>query len=1002
MKHNGIGIFTLIISRKILSLIFCLFFSYAGAKSPTNYRFQQEVNYTIHVTLDDKKHELNAFETIHYTNHSNDTLRLLYFHLWPNAYSSNNTALARQLFQSKGKEKLFESPILRGSIDSLDFKIDNEKVSWQLLAGQPDICTIQLNHALLPGDSIQITTPFRVKIPLGVTSRLGHIGQSYQISQWYPKPAVYDENGWHPMPYLDQGEFYSEYGNYDVSITLPSNYITGATGNLHNEYEIEKLSAMAADTSWESSPGEQNIVFPPSSLTLKTLRYTEQHVHDFAWFSDKRFHVLKGKVILPRSGREVTTWAMFTDQEADLWKHSISYINRAVSYLSALTDEYPYNNFTAVQSALNAGVGMEYPGITVIGLAENSYSLDEVITHEIIHSWFYSAVGSNERRYPYMDEAITNAYTTRYLQHYYPGKKLWEVYLGKRKLAKFLHIENMPLEQMEELEWLLAARNNLEQPINLPAPDYTTMNYGIMLYTKASRGFEYLRKYLGDSVFDSSMQHYYEQWKFRHPQPEDLQAAFNSITSKNLSWFFDDFLGTTKRMDYKIARLTNNRLLVKNKGELNSPFVLAGMNGDSLSFEKWYDGFNGKKWIALPPGNYSEIRIDPRHISPELYRLNNNYRLNKLFPKADPINARFLFTIDDPSKRTLLYIPVINWNRENGFMAGILIHNGFLIPKPIEYLIMPFYTFKDPGVAGYGRIAWNIIPYNQIIRLATFSVEGTKFGAPGNQDYHKVKTGMEIFFRKENMINPYQHKVMGYYTFASDLADIVLMQKAGINKYVQLGYQLDKNSLINPFKALTFMEINQSYQKLSFELNYRYSYYRKRQGLDIRLFGGTMLKNQGKVGFYSFAPGGRSGREMYLYEGTYPDRFTEPSGTFWSRQMTLSEGGLVSPVNTMLGYSKWLVSANISSNLPGRTGNIAIKPFLNLLLNSHGQETVNSPVFFWEAGLKTGIWNLFEIHVPLLVSRNIDAITGSFKDRIRFIFQLNSLNQMRLRQGLAY
>lgn len=1001
MKHNGPGNYKIIILKKILSLIFCSFYTYVQALPASNQRFQQQVNYTIQVTLDDKKHELNAFETIRYINHSKDTLRLLYFHLWPNAYSSNNTPLARQLLQSKGKEKLFEDPVLKGSIDSLDFKIDNEKVNWQLLQGQPDICTISLNHPLLPGDSIQITTPFRVKIPLGVTSRLGHIGQSYQISQWYPKPAVYDENGWHPMSYLDQGEFYSEFGDYDVSITLPSNYITGATGNLHNAYEIEKLTILAADTSWVSSSGEQNTAFPPSSLAMKTLRYTEQQVHDFAWFCDKRFHVLKGKVILPRSGREVTTWAMFTDQESDLWRHSISYINSAISYLSSLTDEYPYNNFTAVQSALNAGVGMEYPGITVIGLAENSYSLDEVITHEIIHTWFYSAAGSNERRYPYLDEGITSAYTSRYLQQRYPDKKLWEVYLGKRKIASFFHIEDMPLERMEELEWLLSARNNLEQPVNLPAPDFTTMNYGIMLYNKAPRGFEYLRHYLGDSLFDNSMQHYYHQWKFRHPQPEDLQNAFKSSTKKDLSWFFDDLLGTTKRMDYKIARLSDHHLLVKNKGELVSPFVLACMNGESITFEKWYDGFKGQKWIELPPGNYSEIKIDPLHITPELYRLNNNYRLGKLFPKADPINARFLFTIDDPARRTLLYIPVINWNRENGFMAGVLIHNGFLIPKPFEYMIMPFYTFKNPGLAGYGRIAWNIIPYNQIIRMATLSVEAAKFGAPGNQDYHKVKTGLEVFFRKENMNNPYQHKAMGYFTFATDLQDILFMQKAGMKQYLHLGYQLDKRSLINPFKALALMEMNHSYQKLSFELNYRYSYYRKKSGLDFRLFGGTMLKEPGEAGYYSFAPAGRGGREMYLYEGTYPDRFAEPFTTFWSRQMTLSEGGLVSPVNAMLGYSNWLVSANISSNLPGIAGNIAVKPFLNLLLNSHGLNAVNTPAFFWEAGLKAGIWNLFEIHVPILVSKNIDTITGTFKDRIRFIFQLNSFNQIRLRQGLV-
>jgi len=286
--------------------------------------FQQEVNYKIQVTLNDKQHELNAYEAIQYINNSADTLQLLYFHLWPNGYSNNHTDLAKQLFSSKGKERLFDDPELKGSIDSLDFKVDNRQIQWSLLPGQPDICKLLLNKPLAPGDTLHITTPFRVRIPKGVTSRLGHIGESYQISQWYPKPAVYDKGGWHQMPYLDQGEFYSEFGNYDVSITLPKNYTVGATGNLQNELETERLNLLATDTIWKSFKGIRESYFPPSSTQMKTLRYTQSQVHDFAWFADKRFHVLKGRVKLPKSGREVTTWVLFTDQQANLWDHAIS------------------------------------------------------------------------------------------------------------------------------------------------------------------------------------------------------------------------------------------------------------------------------------------------------------------------------------------------------------------------------------------------------------------------------------------------------------------------------------------------------------------------------------------------------------------------------------------------------------------------------------------------------------------------------------------------------
>jgi len=982
-------------------LIICLFITGSFSSVSSQEYFQQEVNHKINVALDDKRHELNAFETIEYINNSPDTLHYLYFHLWPNGYKNNNTELAKQLFSSKGKQKLFNDPELNGYIDSLDFKIDGQSVQWNLLPGQPDICQLWLTKGLRQRDTIVITTPFHVKIPKGVTSRLGHIGESYQISQWYPKPAVYDRNGWHQMSYQDQGEFYSEFGRFDVSITLPANYIVGSTGNLQNKEEAEMLDQLASDTSWVSTIDYKDVDIPPSSNNLKTLRYTENNIHDFAWFADKRFHVLKGKVKLPDSGREVTSWVMFTNQQAEIWKDALSYVNNAIMYFSKWNGEYPYQSFTAVQSALNAGDGMEYPGITVIGMAKDAYTLDEVITHEIGHSWYYSALGSDERRYPFMDEGITSSNEVRYMNETYPQKKLWEVYLNNKKLARFFHIDKMPVRQMLEFEWMAQARENLEQSINLASEDYTTLNYSLIIYNKAGAGFKYLRSYLGDSVYDSAMHDYYRNWKFKHPQPDDLRQSIESSTGKDLSWFFNDFVGTTKRLDYEVVRLEDQQLLVKNKGELVSPLVISGMIGDSICFEKWVDGFEGQQWIKLPEGSYSEIKIDPRHVMPELFRRNNNIRKTGIFPKSDPVRAQLYFSLEDPEKRYLMYIPALNWTKENGLMFGVALHNGFLTPKPFEYFVMPFYTFNQPGLAGFGKVAYNITPFEKFIRKATFSLEGTQFGAPGDQNYHNIKGGLDLYFRPKNMNRLLTQKVYGKYIAASDLYQIELQQKATMSSYLQFGYQLDKSSIINPFNLQASAESGPSYLKTSVELNYKISYYGKKKGLDIRLFAGTMLKNNPNVPFYGLAAGGRSGREQYLFEGTYPDRFSAFPSSFWSRQMTLTEGGLVSPVNEHLGYSRWLVSLSLTSSLPGKISKIPIKPFVNLLLNDHGLATGTGSPFFYEAGFKAGLWSFFEIYLPLVVSGNIESVTGSFKDRIRLVFNLNSFSQVKLNSGFG-
>jgi len=987
--------FTRYFSRQCL--LFSLGIIWPFLKISAQAYFQQKVNYEIHVTLNDLKHELSGSETIEYINNSRDTLGFLYFHLWPNGYSSNNTALAKELINIGGKAKLFKDPELKGYIDSLNFEVENQSIIWNILPGFPDICRLNLNKPLKPGDTIHVSTPFHVKIPKGVTSRLGHIDQSYQISQWYPKPAVYDRSGWHQMPYLDQGEFYSEYGNFDVNITLPANYIVGATGILQNEDEKKWLNVVASDTAWMRIPDYLVDNFPPSSVHNKTLRYKENNIHDFAWFADKRFHVMKGRVRLPESGREVTTWAMFTNQEDYLWMRAISYEKGAIWYFSKWNGDYPYDNFTAVQSALNSGAGMEYPELTVIGLAGDPYLLDDVIAHEVCHSWFYSAIGSDERRFPFMDESIATANESRYMNIRYPGKKLWELSLKNRKMAAFFHILNTPAQRIQELEWLIPARRNLEQSIDLPAAEYSYNNYENIIYSKASAGFNYLRAYLGDSLYDSAMHDYYRIWKNKHPQPADLRSVFENHTDKDLTWFFDDFLSTTKRLDYKIARYRNGKVLIKNQGELKAPILIAGLKGDSICSEKWEDGFAGQKWINTSPEKLTQIRIDPEHKMTELFRLNNNIRTSGVFRKADPVKYQLIYTIEDPDNRYLIYFPVVNWSSADGFMAGVALQNVSLIPKPVEYFAMPFYSFRNNGVTGYGKISFNKIPYDSFIRLASLTLEGEQFGVPGEQYFHKVKTGLELYFRPSKVTDFVVKKLFGYYIAASDLNQIEALTHAEMRSFLQFGYQMERTSVVNPYNLTASYESGKSYQKTSVELNYKYSYRGKKSGLELRAFAGTMLSNSSTDQYYSFSPSGRSGREQYLLEGVYPDRFAEFPKTFFSRQMTISEGGLVSAVNDSLGYSRWLCSLTLTSGLPGKASKIPLKAFVNLLLNDHGIGNGAKSTLFCEAGIKAGIWDFLEVYFPFLVSDNVNAITGPFKERIRFVFRLDKLNPFKLK-----
>ena len=258
--------------------------------------WQQEVNYNIEVKLNDDQHTLSGYEEFEYINNSPDALEKIYIHIWPNAYKDKNSALARQQYKD-GKQLLIYGPDnIKGNIDSLDFKVNGNKVKWSFHHHE-DIAILELSTPLAPGSKITVSTPFKVKIPSGSISRLGHIDQSYQITQWYPKPAVYDKEGWHHMPYLNQGEFYSEYGSFDVKITLPKNYIVGATGDLQTESELEFMNRLAEKTAKElpnisdskALRAKTPNTIPPTSKEWKTIQFTQNNVHDFAWFADKRY-----------------------------------------------------------------------------------------------------------------------------------------------------------------------------------------------------------------------------------------------------------------------------------------------------------------------------------------------------------------------------------------------------------------------------------------------------------------------------------------------------------------------------------------------------------------------------------------------------------------------------------------------------------------------------------------------------------------------------------------
>lgn len=489
--------------------------------------WQQQVNYQLDVSLNDVEHTLDGYAKIDYTNHSPDTLRFIWFHLWPNAYKNDRTAFSDQLLQNGRTDFYFANNEQRGYINRLDFKVNNTTALTQDHPQHQDIIKLLLPQPLPPGGSVQIGTPFHVKLPDNF-SRGGHQGQSYQIAQWYPKPAVYDRNGWHPMPYLDQGEFYSEWGNYTVQITLPANYALAATGQLQNPQErsanpvvppkpVGKKQPAPLGKAGKAKPAD----FPPSDTRMATYVFTQERVHDFAWFADKRYVVKADSFLLP-SGRSLKLMAYHLPDKKGIWNNSLAMMKKTVLARSEWLGEYPYHTLTVVEAPMGFEGGMEYPTITSLSGVTSAEGLEELISHEVGHNWNQGILASNEREHPWMDEGFNTFYDNRYGQQT----------SAQAAKDKGFAANHLPADWEDLLLRTLMAEK-ADQPIATPAEIFTEANSNLVAYTKTAQWLALLEKAMGRPLFDSCMREFYRRWQFKHPQPSDFKTVVEEVSGKN-------------------------------------------------------------------------------------------------------------------------------------------------------------------------------------------------------------------------------------------------------------------------------------------------------------------------------------------------------------------------------------------------------------------------------------------------------------------------------------
>lgn len=676
--------------------------NYISAENPYYWKtrpipdyWQQDVHYKILCNLQPEFDKIDGVETLTYRNNSPDRLEVLYFHLYQNAYKEGS--YMDKLYKQQGKPLDFGENA-RGT------EIHNVMHEGRAVAFSIDntLMKVYLNYALDPGEKtdidIDFTTYFsggdadrrmktikeKVRSPQGFTYEVTH----YDVVHWYPRVAVYDHKfKWCVDQHLGH-EFYGDFGSFDVHINLPAYYLLEATGVLQNETEAlpdELKKRIDLSNFKDKKYGEvADELLPYDNNRGKRWVFHATNVHDFAFTADPTYRRMVVKL------GNIDCVAMARERKAARWQDAAEYCAKFVQVYNNDIGRYAYPKMVVA----DADDGMEYPMLTLDGGESPDYY--SLFAHEIGHNWFYGMVGNNETYRAFLDEGFTQFLT------------VWAMdkVVGKNDpmMQKYARINGKMSNRYAEAygPYIKAAIHDDDGVLNTHSDDFgghgSSPEYG-QVYTKTATMLYNLKYVLGEETFLRAMKYYFNKWKFRHPYPEDFRQAMTEATGTDLNWFFDQWLDTDKKIDYKVKSvrpLPNKQTAItfQRKGSMKMPLdftvvskegkfdyhVPVGLyekNDSSVKvLPRWESRGNlNPQYTVIVPYRVRNVFIDPQHLLADLNLLNNSRRPPvKIRPELAPKTE--IYGNWEYYKVSLR--PSLWWNGFSGMAAGVSISGNYL------------------------------------------------------------------------------------------------------------------------------------------------------------------------------------------------------------------------------------------------------------------------------------------------------------------------------------
>jgi hypothetical protein len=518
--------------------------------------WQQRAEYEMEIDFDVTKHQFEGTQNLVYYNNSPDTLHSVFYHLYYNAFQPGSMMDVRSRTipdpDRRVKDRIFKlKPEEEGYHKINELKQNGQAVEFVI---EGTILEVKLNKPIMPGKKAQFDMKFSSQVPLQIrrTGRMNKEGIDYSMTQWYPKMAEYDLNGWHSNPYIGR-EFHGVWADFDVKITIQKDYVIGGTGYLQNPQEIGH--------GYEDKSKE---VKAPEGDEL-TWHFVAPKVHDFAWAADPDYKHTTAQV----TDGPLLHFFFQTDTLVENWDSLPPFAVQCFELMNERFGKYPYEQYSVIQGGDG---GMEYPMATLITSHGSMRGLISVTVHESIHSWYQGLLATNESKFPWMDEGFTT-----YAQYYV----LTQIYKSKtinpygRSYGSYASL----------------ARSGKMEPLTTHADHYhLNSTYGISAYSRGAVFLHQLSYVVGQDNFDKGMLRYFHEWKYKHPTADDFKRVMEKQSGLELDWYFENWIGTTNYTDYSLKNIISTKgktnVIIERKGEMPMPLdvIVTLKNGKQMCY----------------------------------------------------------------------------------------------------------------------------------------------------------------------------------------------------------------------------------------------------------------------------------------------------------------------------------------------------------------------------------------------------------------------------------